>query len=243
MCFFLILSLPPTQQPRQSPPEDQAKEEVPKNRCKRFLGCCVKALTCASCTALSSQCCRKEEGCCQNLKNKLSRRSRLVLNAKHLSLDWSAWFGIETRWGLTSKTKMESRNEGFGRSSTVARRKKWATRAAVSRWGKVGLRSAIKGILHNLKRKKGLFCSLSLPNTLQCIFYRPKCCSRAGCKRFWGAIFCCHCCRKKPELPPSASTRKESLVSNKKKSLTPLSVPPPKVSYKSSNQNFTKFNR
>lgn len=171
MYFFLwILSLPP----RQSPPEDQPKEEVPKNRCKRFLGCCVKALTCASCTALSSQCCRKEEGenvgCCQNLKNKLSRHPRLVLYAKKSPRLKCAWFGIETRWGLTSKTKMESRNEGFGKSSTVAKSKKWATRAAVSRWGKVGLRSAIKGIPYNLKRKKGIFSSLSLPNILQWIF-------------------------------------------------------------------------
>lgn len=164
MWFVCILSLPPTQQQQQrhSPPEDQSKEDVSKNRCKRFLGSCVKVLTCASCTALSAQCCNKQKtvdegekvGCCQSLKNKFSKHPRWVFQ-KLLASIYAFWFKTETRWELTSKMRMESRNVGFGRCSTVVKRTKWATRRAVFRWEKVGLRSAIKRTLYNLKKKKG----------------------------------------------------------------------------------------
>lgn len=61
------------------------------------------------------------------------------------------------------------------------------------------------------------------------ICFRSKCCSRDCCRSFFRKIFCSGCCKKTEEPQQHVGARKASMISSKKKSLTPTSVAPPEV--------------
>ncbi|KAL1517606.1 hypothetical protein ABEB36_001347 [Hypothenemus hampei] len=204
-------SLPPAQhqQQQQSSNEDASKGEPPDtSKCKRFLNSCAKVFTCGACIALCCKCCEKcskspQSEHLEDSKGCCSCFERLTQKCKRSSRD-------QVRINIQDENESTSLWRKLCCSSCCKRNKVGDSESCFP-----------------LGRRKRSWSSGRADDSFtdERQEEKSKCCSKQGCKDFFRKIFCC-CCRKKEE-PLPAAPRKESMVSSKKKSLTPTSVPAP----------------
>ncbi|XP_060520668.1 protein stum isoform X2 [Cylas formicarius] len=182
----------------QTPPDEPvSKDEPPPNACKRFLGACTEKL---SCRKLATRTPRVEEdaaGCFACLKKKTAEPDQVRINVE------------------------QEDEEG-------EKKKLWDRLKCCKKNRVADMQSCLP-----IGKRKGSWLerSESLAETAEA--ESAKCCSKTMCKKFFRALFCVNVClgcaalcgrKKTEELPIS---RKASMISSKKKSLTPTTLPPP----------------
>ncbi|XP_050301035.1 protein stum [Anthonomus grandis grandis] len=196
-------SLPPSQHHSPPPPAEPEKETVPPSRCKRFITSCTNLLTCNKC-ARCKKLSKSEE--IQEITNEVAKTGCFSCLRKTKPKNDQVRINIEdeeadqVKKNIWQKLNCCKKNRVGDTQScfTLGKRKEnWMERSG--RQGSV-LESEIQP--------------------------KSKCCSKDSCKNFFRKIFCNYC-RKKEPIPPPIPARKESMISGKKKSLTPLSMPPP----------------